>query len=99
MAQINVTLLSGDPAADPQEFQVEVAGEDNTKSTHHVTVSQENYQRLTGGLKSEEELVRASFEFLLEREKKEQILQNFDLSQIKQYFPEYEAVIAAQLAK
>lgn len=99
MAQINISLLSGDPDADPQEFQVDVASEDNTKTTHRVTVSQEQYQRLTGGLRSTEELVKASFEFLLEREAKEQILKSFEISQIKQYFPEYEVVISAQLAK
>ncbi|OGY26730.1 MAG: hypothetical protein A2Z11_00315 [Candidatus Woykebacteria bacterium RBG_16_43_9] len=99
MAQITITLLSGDPDADPQEFQVGVVGEDNTKTTHRVTVSQEQYQKLTGGLRSTEELVKASFEFLLEREATREILQNFDLSQIQKYFPEYEAVISSQLAK
>ena len=98
MPQINISLLSGDPDADPQEFQVDVVGEDNTKTTHRVTVSQEQYQRLTGGLRSTEELVKASFEFLLEREAIREILQNFDLSQIQKYFPEYEAVISSQLA-
>ena len=97
--EINITLLSGDTDTDPQEFQVEVSGDDNTKTTHKVTVSHVQHQRLTGGLRSAEELVKASFVFLLERESKEQILKSFDLSQIKQYFPEYETVIAAQLAK
>ena len=96
---INITLLSGDTDADHQEFQVEVSGDDTTKTTHRVTVPHVQHQRLTGGLKSAEELVKASFEFLLERESKEQILKEFDISQIKKYFPEYETVIAAQLAK
>ncbi|MDP2721096.1 MAG: hypothetical protein Q8O75_04105 [bacterium] len=99
MAQINVYSLSGDPQAAPQKFQVEVADEDDTKTTHNVTLSPELYQRLTGGLRSGEELVRASFEFLLERESKSEILQSFDLSQIQKYFPEYEAVISSQLAR
>ena len=66
--EINITLLSGDTDADPQEFQVEVSGDDTTKTTHRVTVSNVQHQRLTGGLRSAEELVKASFEFLLERE-------------------------------
>ena len=37
-----------------------------------------------------EELVRRSFEFLLERESKESILREFDLSVIQRYFPEYD---------
>ena len=97
--EINITLLSGDTSTDPQQFQVEVISDDNTKTAHRVTVSQEQYQRLTGGLSSAEELVKVSFEFLLEREANEQILKSFDLSQIKTYFPEYDAVISAQLAK
>ena len=97
--EINITLLSGNADADPQEFQVEVSGDDNTKTTHRVTVFHAQHQRLTGGLRSAEEMVKASFEFLLERESKEQILKSFDLSQIKTYFPEYDTVISAQLAK
>ena len=37
----------------------------------------------------EEELVRASFGFLLEREPATSILRRFSLSQISDYFPEY----------
>jgi len=37
-----------------------------------------------------EELVRRSFEFLLQRESKESILREFDLSVIQRYFPEYD---------
>ena len=99
MTQINVYLHSGDPEADPIELRVDVTSDDNLKTSHVVTVSQEYYQRLTGGIKPAEDLVKASFEFLLERESKESILQNFDLSQIQNYFPEYETVISAQMAK
>jgi len=95
MAQINVSLLSIDPNADPQQFQVEVVGEDNSKTTHNVSLSKDLYVKLTGGLKSSEELVKASFEFLLEREPKESILPSFDLSEIQKYYPEYETLISA----
>lgn len=37
-----------------------------------------------------EDLVRRSFEFLLEREPPESILGSFDLSVIGRYFPEYD---------
>ena len=39
------------------------------------------------------ELIKKSFEFLLERESKESILSSFDLPVISRYFPEYERVI------
>ena len=99
MAKININNFSADPNADPQEFQVIIEGADKSKTAHDIQVSKETYQRLTGGIKGTEELVRASFEFLLEREAKESILKSFDLSEIQTYFPEYETVISAQLAK
>jgi hypothetical protein len=44
-----------------------------------------------GGSRSDvEDLVRRSFEFLLEREPASSILRQFDLSVIQGYFPEYE---------
>ena len=39
------------------------------------------------------DLVRRSFEFLLEREPKASILRRFDLPLIGRYFPEYERTI------
>lgn len=44
------------------------------------------------------ELVRASFEFLLEREPAAAILRMFGLDVISQYFPGYPAEIRARLA-
>jgi hypothetical protein len=37
-----------------------------------------------------EEFVKKSFEFLLDRESKDSILQQFDVAKINDYFPEYE---------
>jgi len=99
MAQVNVSLLSMDPEADPQHFAVEIVSDDGTKTSHQVTLHNDLYIRLTGGLKSPEELVRASFEFLLDKEPKESILSTFDLAEIQKFFPEYEAVISSLLAK
>ena len=44
-----------------------------------------------------ERLLRASFEFLLEREPKESILRRFDLPAIERYFPEYPRAIRERL--
>ena len=51
------------------------------------------YHLLTQGRISKEELIRASFQFLLERESKESILAKFNLKLIKSYFPEFEREI------
>ena len=54
-----------------------------------VEVERAHWQEITNGTEDAEELVRRSFEFLLEREPKEAILHRFNLRDIKKYFPEY----------
>jgi len=51
------------------------------------------YGKLTGNRVSDDELVRKSFEFLLEREGNTSILRTFDLPVIGHYFSEYERTI------
>ena len=80
------------------EFRVRII-EKGSESTHTVTLKQDDYARLTGGKIEPEELVRRSFEFLLEREPKESILSRFDLSVISRYFPEFEREIKRKLSK
>jgi len=60
-----------------------------------VTVSQEELKRWgSGTAKSDvEDLVRRSFDFLLQREPPSSILRTFDLSVIERYFPEYDRII------
>ena len=67
------------------------------RSQHRVTVSPEQLAEL-GGEASAEELIEASFEFLLEREPKESILSQFELPVISRYFPEYPAEIGRRLS-
>jgi hypothetical protein len=82
-----------DVASDGGAFRVTVAeGESTTE--HLVTVSEDALARLGSGYPNSEALVRASFEFLLAREPKEQILPEFDLDIISRYFPEFEREIA-----
>jgi hypothetical protein len=79
------------------KFRVRVA-EGASETTHRVTVKSADYQRLTQGKVGEVELVRRSFEFLLENESKESILARFDLSVISRYFPQYEREIGRRLS-
>ncbi len=78
------------------EFRVRVT-EGNSASTHRVTVSTRDYDRIAGGKISGQELVKRSFEFLLEREPKESILAQFDLSVIGRYFRDYESEMKRRL--
>ena len=71
---------------------VEERGE---RTEHSVTVSSAAIARWGAGqaAKDVEDLVRRSFEFLLEREPPSSILRRFDLSVIESYFPEYDELI------
>ena len=71
-----------------QEFIVKVEGKE-----YNVGLDDEYWQDLTGGKIVKEELIKKSFEFLLEREPKESILSRFNLRIINQYFPEFEEEI------
>lgn len=75
-----------------QEFMVKVE-EKGTSREYSVTLDDNYYQDLTGGRITKEELIKNSFEFLLEREPKESILSKFNLKIISQYFPEFEEKI------
>ena len=68
-----------------QEFTVKVE-----EKEYNVGLDDEYWQDLTGGKIAKEELIKKSFEFLLEREPKESILSRFNLRIINQYFPEFE---------
>jgi hypothetical protein len=72
-----------------ENYEVTVE-EGGSRSRHSVTLRKDYCDRLTAGKISPEELIRRSFEFLLQREPKESILSSFDLPVIQRYFPEYE---------
>ena len=69
-------------------FLVRVS-DDTTSTSHEVTLSRSDYERLGSGFPSPDALVTACFEFLLSREPKEQILVSFDVGQIETSFPEF----------
>lgn len=82
MAQITVTPLSD------RVYETTVDG----ASRHVVTVP------ARFGDENLEQIVRASFEFLLEREPASSILAEFSLDVIGRYFPEYEDELPRLLA-
>ena len=68
-----------------------VTVEEKNSTEHTVKITRQFYNKLTKGNAPIDKLVRASFEFLLEREPKESILKEFDLPVIGRYFDEYES--------
>ncbi|MCL4691863.1 MAG: hypothetical protein KJ060_05050 [Candidatus Hydrogenedentes bacterium] len=79
---IDVKPITGD--------RYEVTVSQGQTTVHEVTVAAKVHQSLTRGKVSAEDLIKASFEFLLERESNTSILRRFDLPVIGRYFPEYE---------
>lgn len=84
-------------AAGDERFEV-ILRERNGETRHSVTMSAETYARLApGAAVSRLEVVRAAFEFLLERESKESILRRFDVTVVSRYFPEFERELGRYL--
>jgi hypothetical protein len=82
----------------PEGWACEVrVGTDPGATRHTVLVSQGDLARLAAGHYDPEELVAASFAFLLEREPRESILRRFELPVIERYFPGYETEIRRHL--
>ena len=95
MAEISVSRAD---APDGWMMTVRVA-EGNSETEHRVSLSRDYHVKLTQGCATPEQLVEASFAFLLEREPKESILRSFELPVIARYFPEYERRIGDYLPK
>jgi len=72
---------------------------DGSETRHRVRVSRADLARLAPGASDPVGLVEASFVYLLERETKESILREFDLTVIGRYFPDYEREIVHRLAR
>ena len=94
MMEISVSTV---PSKDGWTFGVQIA-ETNGQTRHTVTLSQEDFQRLTNGKDTTPEvLVKRSFEFLLERGAKQHIQRQFELATISRLFPEYPTDILRRL--
>ena len=84
----------------PEGFVCDVVvGSDPGATRHEVTVSRADLADLAPGHYDPEELVRASFDFLLQREPREAILRRFELPVIERYFPGYADHIRRRLTR
>ena len=75
------------------QFSVEVIDKETT--FHKIIISDKIHQNLTGGEVSKTQLLKKSFEFLLEREPNTSILTNFEIQLISNYFSDYENYISS----
>ena len=88
MAEIDVNVRKEGAA-----YLADVTVKDRAVTAHRVRVSLPERDRFGGPNADVAELVRRSFEFLLDREPNTSILREFSLSTIETYFPEYGAEI------
>jgi hypothetical protein len=98
MVRITVNTLS--PASDDiWVLHVEVTESDGSGSQtrHKVTMDKQYYEKISKGIVGPEDFVKKSFQFILKRENKDSILREFNINQIRQYFPEYENEIKKML--
>lgn len=75
-------------------YEVTVRGP--TTTTHQVTLTEDYYQKLTGGREPAGKLIERSFGFLLRHEPNTSILRRFDLQTSNRYFPDFEKEIGAK---
>ncbi len=68
-------------------FEVTVAKTSTT--THTVTVTDQSLYDLTGNNVTKTQLLKFSFNFLLDREPNTSILSSFDINVISRYFSDY----------
>ena len=72
-------------------FQVTVIKDSRT--IHKVTLSDKFYKDLSDSKVLKADLIKKSFEFLLERESNQSILKEFNLEVIEGFFPDYPTLI------
>jgi hypothetical protein len=75
----------------------EVVVEAERESVHQVRLSFEYYKKLCGGSFTHEWVIAQAFQFLLERTTNNEIFEDFDLSAINRYFPEFEDELIRRL--
>lgn len=85
MAEVEVQRL------DNERFGVTIT-EEGSKSVHEVTATKKHVDLLCSDCEPER-VVEASIRFLLDRERKESIMNRFDLDIIASFFPDYPTAI------
>ena len=98
MVRITVNTLS--PVSDDTwvcNVEITESNGSGSQTRHKVTMDKEYYEKISNGIVGPEDFVKKSFQFLLKRENKDSILREFNVKQIREYFPEYENEIKKML--
>lgn len=79
------------------EYRISIIPDEGSHTTHLVTLDEQYWQELTSGKMSGQDLIEATFEYLLNIEENEAIMPRFDLRDIAEYYPEFENNIRQSL--
>ena len=90
-----MTGITVEAAGDPDVFSVVVSGAEG-QTRHRVTVPPAEADAVGTG---PADLVRAAFDFLLEREPARSILPEFEIGVIRRYFPEFDEAMARRFGR
>ncbi len=89
---VKVKVQKQSPTDEGWEFVVWI-GDEESRSEHTVALDRDYWHKLTKSIGTPADLIKKSFEFLLNREEQDLIFKSFDLREIKKYFPEFEKEI------
>jgi hypothetical protein len=92
MAEISIESA---PTKTGWECDVEIDPGEEHGSRHRVRVLQEDLARWGRGADTPDDLVRRAFDFLLQREQPGEILKSFELSDIQNFFPEFDKAMSS----
>ncbi len=92
--KIKVRQISSEPG---WRFEV-VVEEGGGRTEHRVSMGRDFYKSLETDVEPGK-VIEESFRFLLERESKEMIMREFDVTVISSYFPEYKEEMKKRLGE
>jgi hypothetical protein len=73
-------------------YQVTVK-DDGSETQHKVSINRTDLIRITGGHQNADDIIKKSFDYMLQKVKKEKIPKQLDFTAIGRYFPEFEEEI------
>lgn len=92
----NIDIQSVTETGNGWSYEVKL-DQGSSQHQYSVTLSRSDYDQWSNGQVQPEQVIRAAFDFLLEREPASAILSQFDCSVIRRYFPEVDRELPKKL--
>jgi len=92
----NIDIQSATETGNGWSYQVKL-DQGSSQHQYSVTLSRSDYDQWSNGQVQPEQVIKAAFDFLLEREPASAILSQFDCSVIRRYFPEVDRELPKKL--